>query len=152
MGIALGLIFASRIHAQEALVTQRILSLEVAKTIAEAALVEYKSKGAHPTVAVVDRAGLLMVLLRDEKSTPETIRDGLAQGLHCADFPYHHAGVSGAHEKRIGREQGNATLRICWRWVAVSRLRWATKPSEASAVRGPDRRSTTAAPNLASPR
>jgi uncharacterized protein GlcG (DUF336 family) len=73
VGIALALIFSGRIHAQEALVTQRILSLSVAKTIAEAALAECKSKGAHPTVAVVDRAGQLLVLLRDEKSTPETI-------------------------------------------------------------------------------
>jgi len=65
VGIALALIFSSRIHAQEALVTQRILSLGVAKTIAEAALAECQSKGAHPTVAVVDRAGQLLVLLRD---------------------------------------------------------------------------------------
>jgi uncharacterized protein GlcG (DUF336 family) len=72
-GIALALMISGRLHAQEGLVTQRILSLSAAKTIAEAALAECRAQGAHPTVAVVDRAGQLLVLLRDEQATPETI-------------------------------------------------------------------------------
>jgi len=65
--------FVGLAHAEDALVTQKILSMSVAKTIAEAALAECRAKGAHPTVAVVDRAGQLLVLLRDEQATPETI-------------------------------------------------------------------------------
>ena len=38
-------------------VTQKNLSLDLAKTIAEAALAECRSKGFHTSVAVVDRAG-----------------------------------------------------------------------------------------------
>lgn len=64
---------AGHANAQDGLVTQRILSLGMAKTIAETALAACQAKGAHPTVAVVDRAGLLLVLLRDEQATPETI-------------------------------------------------------------------------------
>ena len=57
----------------QSLPTQRILPLDIAKTIAEATLAECKAKGAHPAVAVVDRAGQLLVFLRDEVATPETI-------------------------------------------------------------------------------
>jgi uncharacterized protein GlcG (DUF336 family) len=54
-------------------VMQRNLSLGLAKTIAEAALAECKAKGYHTTVAVVDRAGQLLVLLRDEGAAASTI-------------------------------------------------------------------------------
>jgi uncharacterized protein GlcG (DUF336 family) len=62
----------SQTYAQE-VVTQRNLSLGLAKTIAEAALSECKAKGFHTTVAVVDRSGQLLVLLRDEEAGPHTI-------------------------------------------------------------------------------
>ncbi|MBZ5661778.1 MAG: heme-binding protein [Acidobacteriia bacterium] len=39
----------------------------MAKTIAEAALAACQAKGYHTTVAVVDRAGHVMVILRDEQ-------------------------------------------------------------------------------------
>jgi len=54
------------------LVTEKILSLGLAKTIAETALGECKAKGFHTSAAVVDRAGQLLVLLRDEQATPTT--------------------------------------------------------------------------------
>ena len=63
---------AGRINAQ-GLVTERNLSMGMAKTIAEAAQAECRAKGYHTTVAVVDRAGLLLILLRDEKAGPHTI-------------------------------------------------------------------------------
>jgi uncharacterized protein GlcG (DUF336 family) len=43
----------------------------MAKTIAEAALGACKSKGYNTAVAVVDRAGQVMVILRDEKATAQ---------------------------------------------------------------------------------
>ena len=57
----------------QGLVTQRSLSLAMAKTIAETAQAECKAKGFHTTVAVVDRAGQLLVLLRDEQAGPHTV-------------------------------------------------------------------------------
>ena len=57
--------------AAQGLVTQRNLSLAMAKTIAEAALAECQSKGFHTAVAVVDRAGQVLVLLRDEQGTAQ---------------------------------------------------------------------------------
>jgi len=52
-------------------VTQRNLSLALAKNIAEGALAECKSKGFNVAVAVVDRAGQVMVILRHEDATAQ---------------------------------------------------------------------------------
>jgi uncharacterized protein GlcG (DUF336 family) len=69
VGIAL---LPGRARAQ-GLVTERNLSLAMAKTIAEAALSECKSKGFNTAAAVVDRAGQVLVLLRDEKATAQVL-------------------------------------------------------------------------------
>ena len=66
-------ILSGRVTAQEGLVAQRNLSLAMAKTIAEATLAECKSKGFHTAVAVVDRAGQVLVLLRDEQATAQVL-------------------------------------------------------------------------------
>jgi uncharacterized protein GlcG (DUF336 family) len=58
--------------AGQGLVTQRNLSLPMAKAIAEAALAACKAKGYSTSVAVVDRAGQVLVILRDEQATAQT--------------------------------------------------------------------------------
>jgi uncharacterized protein GlcG (DUF336 family) len=65
------LVLASVGAGAQGLVSQKNLSLGLAKTIAEAALAECKSKGFATSVAVVDRAGQLMVLLRDEGASAQ---------------------------------------------------------------------------------
>ena len=60
------------VAATQGLVTQKALSLGLARTIAEAALTECKSKGFATSVAVVDRAGQVLVLLRDENASAQT--------------------------------------------------------------------------------
>jgi uncharacterized protein GlcG (DUF336 family) len=60
------------IASGQGLVTQRNLSLPMAKTIAEAALGACKAKGYNTAVAVVDRAGQVLVILRDEGATAQT--------------------------------------------------------------------------------
>ncbi len=57
----------------QGVVTQKILSLNAAKAIAEAALAECRGRGFHTSVAVVDRSGTLLVVLRDELANPATI-------------------------------------------------------------------------------
>ena len=59
--------------AAQGVVVQRNLSLPMAKTIAEAALAECKSKGYSTAVAVVDRAGQVMIAMRDEQATAQQI-------------------------------------------------------------------------------
>jgi len=70
LGIGLAAI-ASGPATPQGLVTERNLSLPMAKTIAEAALGACKSKGYNTAVAVVDRAGQVMVILRDEQATAQ---------------------------------------------------------------------------------
>lgn len=70
MGVVCLFLVSSSAHAQ-GLVTQRNLSLALAKTIAEATLAECKSKGFNTAAAVVDRAGQVLVILRDEQGTAQ---------------------------------------------------------------------------------
>jgi uncharacterized protein GlcG (DUF336 family) len=69
--LAAAFMLASAAAQAQGLVTQKILSLGLAKTIAEAALAECKTKGFATSVAVVDRAGQLLVLLRDESASAQ---------------------------------------------------------------------------------
>ena len=63
---------ATNAHAQ-GVVMQRNLSLAMAKTIAEATLADCKAKGFSTAAAVVDRAGQVLVVLRDEQATAQTV-------------------------------------------------------------------------------
>ena len=56
----------------QSIVMQKNLSLGLAKAIAEAALAECKSKGFNTSVVVVDRAGQVLVMLRDEAASAQT--------------------------------------------------------------------------------
>jgi len=71
MGIGIAMILSGHAIAQ-GVVMQRNLSLAMAKTIAEAALAECKSKGFNTSAAVVDRAGQVLVIMRDEQATAQT--------------------------------------------------------------------------------
>lgn len=55
----------------QGLVTQRNLSLGMAKTIAEATIAECKAKGFNTAAVVVDRQGQVIVMLRDDQATPQ---------------------------------------------------------------------------------
>ena len=55
----------------QGLVTQRVLSLGMAKTIAEATISECKAKGFNTAAVVVDRGGQVLVFLRDEQAAPQ---------------------------------------------------------------------------------
>jgi len=57
----------------QSLITQKALSLPMAKTMAEAALAECKAKGFNTSVVVVDRAGQPIVSLRDENASAQTM-------------------------------------------------------------------------------
>jgi uncharacterized protein GlcG (DUF336 family) len=59
-------------HAQ-GVVMQRNVSLAMARAIAEATIAECKSKGFNTSAAVVDRAGQVLVILRDEGASAQTV-------------------------------------------------------------------------------
>ena len=57
----------------QGVVMQRNLSLAMARTIAEATLAACKAKGFNTSAAVVDRAGQVLVLMRDEQATAQML-------------------------------------------------------------------------------
>jgi uncharacterized protein GlcG (DUF336 family) len=59
-------------HAQDALVSHRVLSPEVALELARASLESCRAKGYQVAVAVVDRFGQPQVMLRDRFAGPHT--------------------------------------------------------------------------------
>jgi len=72
-GLAIATALSSAVSAQ-GLVTQRSISLAMAQTIAQAALAQCEGMGFKVSVAVVDRGGLTIVMLRGDGAglhTPE---------------------------------------------------------------------------------
>ena len=69
--IFVALTLSERAGAQ-GVVMQRNLSLGLAKTIAEATLAECKAKGFSTSAVVVDRAGQVLVMMRDEAASSQT--------------------------------------------------------------------------------
>jgi uncharacterized protein GlcG (DUF336 family) len=69
-GIAIAM---SGLAIAQGLVTERNLSLAMAKTIAEGTIAECKAKGFNTAAAVVDRAGQVIVILRDERATAQMV-------------------------------------------------------------------------------
>ena len=72
-GLAIATALSSTAFAQ-GLVTQKNVSLAMAQTIAQAALTQCESMGFKVSVAVVDRGGLMIVMLRGDGAglhTPE---------------------------------------------------------------------------------
>jgi uncharacterized protein GlcG (DUF336 family) len=61
-------------HAADATFSQRLLTPEAALKAAQAALARCRASGYQATVAVVDRMGVLQVLLRDRYAGPHTPR------------------------------------------------------------------------------
>lgn len=57
----------------QGVVTQRNISLALAKTIAEATIAQCKAKNFHTAAVVVDRAGQVLVVLRDEQASAATV-------------------------------------------------------------------------------
>jgi uncharacterized protein GlcG (DUF336 family) len=56
----------------QGVITEKNLSLAMAKTMAEATIAACREKGFHTAAAVVDRAGQVLVILRDEAATAQT--------------------------------------------------------------------------------
>jgi uncharacterized protein GlcG (DUF336 family) len=72
LGMGIIVIVGTRLSGQ-GVVMQRNLSLPMAKAIAEATIAECKAKGFNTSAAVVDRAGQVMVIMRDEQATVQTV-------------------------------------------------------------------------------
>lgn len=63
---------APGVPAHTQVLMQPNVSLEMAKTIAEGALAMCAARGFNTSVAVVDRAGQMVLLMRSDNATPQT--------------------------------------------------------------------------------
>jgi uncharacterized protein GlcG (DUF336 family) len=72
--------------AQEALVTYKSLSPELAQDLAKATLADCRKRGFQVSVAVVDRFGVTQVLLRDRFAGPHTVSTASGKAWTAASF------------------------------------------------------------------
>ena len=77
---------AAPLKAEEALVTYKSLSPELALDLARAALAHCRQQGYQVAVAVVDRFGVTQVLLSDRFAGPHTVTTALGKAWTAASF------------------------------------------------------------------
>ena len=80
------LLFPGMVWAQDASFTVRVLTPETALKAAQAALATCRASGYQATVAVVDRMGVVQVLLRDRFAGPHTTDMASAKAYTAASF------------------------------------------------------------------
>jgi uncharacterized protein GlcG (DUF336 family) len=80
------LLFAAPAGAQDALVTYKSLSPEVALDLARAALASCRERGFQVAVAVVDRFGVTQVLLRDRFAGAHTVATATGKAWTAVSF------------------------------------------------------------------
>jgi uncharacterized protein GlcG (DUF336 family) len=83
---AISCLLAGPAAAQEALVTYKSLSPELAQDLAKATLADCRKRGFQVTVAVVDRFGVTQVLLRDRFAGPHTVPTASGKAWTAASF------------------------------------------------------------------
>ena len=84
--LAIAIVFTVQARAQDALVTFKSLSPEVALNLARAALADCRKRGYQATVAVVDRFGVAQVMLRDRFAGPHTPSTAIGKAWTAVSF------------------------------------------------------------------
>ena len=79
-------VMAFSVHAAEGTHTVRVLTPETALKAAQAALKKCRDSGFQATVAVVDRMGVVQVLLRDRFAGPHTTDMASAKAYTAVSF------------------------------------------------------------------
>ena len=84
--LAAVLLLAAPVRAQDALVTFKSLSPELALDLARAALADCQKRGFQVAVAVVDRFGVPQVMLRDRFAGAHTPRTAIGKAWTAVSF------------------------------------------------------------------
>ena len=84
--VALAALLSTPARAQDALVTFKSLSPELALNLARAALADCQKRGYQVAVAVVDRFGVTQVILRDRFAGPHTPATAAGKGWTAVSF------------------------------------------------------------------
>ena len=83
---AMSFLLAGSAGAQEAVVSYKSLSPELALDLARATQADCRKRGFQVTVAVVDRFGVTQVLLRDRFAGPHTVATASGKAWTAASF------------------------------------------------------------------
>jgi uncharacterized protein GlcG (DUF336 family) len=86
LATSLALLISTPCHAQESLVTYKSLSPAIALELAQAALLDCQKRGYQAAVAVVDRFGVVQVILRDRYAGPHTPATASGKAWTAATF------------------------------------------------------------------
>ena len=92
------LVAATCVNAQDATFTVRMMTVETALQAARAALENCRSSGYQVAVAVVDRAGVAQVLLRDRYAGPHTVDMAVDKAWTAVSFRTSTAALADATE------------------------------------------------------
>jgi uncharacterized protein GlcG (DUF336 family) len=84
--VALVVLLGQPVRAQDALVTYKTLSPEMALDLARATLADCRRRGYQVAVAVVDRSGVPQVMLRDRFAGPHTPATAAGKGWTAVSF------------------------------------------------------------------
>ncbi len=74
------------VRAEEALVTYKSMNVDLALSLARAALTDCQKRGYQVSVAVVDRSGITQVLLRDRFAGAHTVTTATGKAWTTASF------------------------------------------------------------------
>jgi uncharacterized protein GlcG (DUF336 family) len=86
LAVAVATLLAVPARAQDALMTLKVLSPELALDLARAALADCRKRGYQVAVAVVDRFGVTQVVLRDRFAGPHTLASATGKGWTAVSF------------------------------------------------------------------
>jgi uncharacterized protein GlcG (DUF336 family) len=86
VALAATLLFSAQARAQDALVTYKSMSPELALDLARASLVDCRNRGYQVAVAVVDRFGVTQVMLRDRFAGPHTAPTAAGKAWTAVSF------------------------------------------------------------------
>ncbi len=99
------LLAASALPASAQLLERKDLSYAIAKTIAEAAIADCKSRGHNTSAVVVDRAGDTVIAMRYDDAGPHTMENARRKAYTARAFRR----TTAAYAKRL--EEGNPVVK-----------------------------------------
>ncbi len=86
LALLLAPLLSAPVRAEEALVTFKSMNVDLALALARAALTDCQKRGYQVSVAVVDRSGIMQVLLRDRFAGAHTVPTATGKAWTAASF------------------------------------------------------------------
>src|SRR5258706_6283941 len=107
VAMALAALATCAVAADSATFTVRTLTPEAALKAAQAALAKCRAEGFQATVAVVDRSGVTLTLLRDRYAAPHTVDTAQAKARTAVNFKMNTAAL----DKEVQPGKASAGIR-----------------------------------------